>query len=364
MELIYISSSTLFSKSANSLHVMKMARSFSKRINKVELVVRDINDNKNCYEYYDVDYTFGVTNFKVNKFKKLTPILYVMKNFLKFHSNLRENETIFFGRDILTLSFFSLFSKNVSVELHSISQSNLKNRILGFLIKKKFFKKVIVISESLKLDVIEKYNADSKNILVAHDGADIQDISNDEKPNKVGYVGSINKGRGIELIVSIAEEMKNIEFHIVGGTKKDLIEKLNIFEIPNNLILHGYLSQQDIKNIISEMYIMLAPYQYKVGIASKNVDTAKWMSPIKIFEYMSYGKAIIVSHIKVLEEIIEPNKNAVFANPEDGKMWKEKISYLMDNPEHQQNLKDNAYKTINSKYTWDIRASNILDFIK
>ncbi|PTF26106.1 group 1 glycosyl transferase, partial [Staphylococcus cohnii] len=43
MKLIYLSSSTLFSKSANSLHVMKMANSFSKIVKKVELVVRDVN---------------------------------------------------------------------------------------------------------------------------------------------------------------------------------------------------------------------------------------------------------------------------------------------------------------------------------
>lgn len=366
MKLIYISSSTLFSKSANSLHVMKMARSFSKITDEVELVVRDINKNKHksYYDYYDVEKSFKITNFKVNNFKNLSPILYLIKNFFKFRKEIMDRKTIFFGRDILTLSFFSLFSKNVSIELHSISNSKVKNTILSFLIKKKCFKKIIVISEALKEDVIYKFNADKNDVIVAHDGADLQKSECKEKNNRIGYVGSINKGRGIELIISIAKDMTNLEFHIVGGTEKDLKEKLEILEVPNNIILHGYLSQNEIKEFISEMYIMLAPYQKKVGVSKKNSDTAKWMSPIKIFEYMSYSKAIIVSHIKVLEEIIEPNKNAVFADPENRKEWQSKIEHLINNPEYHKNIKKNAYETLKNNYTWEKRAITIFNFIK
>lgn len=363
MKMIYVSSSTLFSKSANSLHVMKMAKSFSKLVDEVELIVRDICEKKNYYEYYDVEESFKITNMKVNNFNKITPVIYLIKNFLKFNRKLKDSNTIFFGRDILTLSIFSIFSNNVSIELHSISNSIIKNLMLKTLIKHKRFKKIIVISEALKHDVINKYKADEKHILVAHDGADLQDIDNHESVNKIGYVGSINKGRGIELIVSLARKMENLEFHIVGGTKIELMEKLNISEFPDNLILHGYLSQSEIKKFISEMYIMLAPYQQKVGISAKNTDTAKWMSPIKIFEYMSFSKAIIVSHIKVLEEIIEPNKNAVFANHEDVKEWELKVLKLINNSDYHQNIKKNAYRTLKEKYTWDKRANNILEFI-
>ncbi|WP_329503323.1 glycosyltransferase [Staphylococcus hominis] len=363
MKLVYVSSSTLFSKSANSLHVMKMAKGFSKLIDEVELIVRDISDNKNCYEYYDVEESFEIVNMKVNKFKKTAPFIYLLKNFGRFNKRFKDPNIIFFGRDILTLSIFTFFSNNVSIELHSISNSIIKNWMLKTLIKYKRFKKIIVISEALKHDVITKYNADENNILVAHDGADLQNIDNHEYINKIGYVGSINKGRGIELIISLARKMKNLEFHIVGGTKIELMEKLNVSEFPDNLILHGYLSQNEIKKFISEMYIMLAPYQRKVGNSAKNSDTAKWMSPIKIFEYMSFSKAIIVSHIKVLEEIIEPNKNAVFANHQDVKDWELKILKLINNSDYHQNIKKNAYRTLKEKYTWDNRTNNILKFI-
>ncbi|WP_210140872.1 hypothetical protein, partial [Staphylococcus sp. GDY8P41P] len=72
MKMIYVSSSTLFSKSANSLHVMKMAKSFSKLVDEVELIVRDICEKKNYYEYYDVEESFKITNMKVNNFNKIT----------------------------------------------------------------------------------------------------------------------------------------------------------------------------------------------------------------------------------------------------------------------------------------------------
>ena len=39
---------------------------------------------------------------------------------------------------------------------------------------------------------------------------------------KVGYVGHLYKGRGIETIVECAKKLSDMTFHIVGGTQKDV----------------------------------------------------------------------------------------------------------------------------------------------
>ena len=65
---------------------------------------------------------------------------------------------------------------------------------------------------------------------MAHDGADeVKDFENKihllgKKENlKVGYLGSLYKGKGIEVIHLVANKVsKNIEFHIVGGNEKEI----------------------------------------------------------------------------------------------------------------------------------------------
>ena len=66
---------------------------------------------------------------------------------------------------------------------------------------------------------------------MAHDGADeVNDFENKidllgKKENlKVGYLGSLYKGKGIEVIHLVSNKVskKNIEFHIVGGNEKEI----------------------------------------------------------------------------------------------------------------------------------------------
>lgn len=357
MSLVYISSSTLFSKSANSLHVMKMANSFSININNVELIVRDSLSNKNAYEYYDVN-----KNFKILKFKKysniLHPLLYALQ--VVNHCRKKDKDTIFYGRDILSLSILSFIRDNVSIELHDIPVSRFKRRLLQSMVNRNNFSNITLISESLKNDFMKMFKAEDRNIIVAHDGADIKSFSTNEDKKMIGYVGSINIGRGIEIVIGLANEFKSKEFHIVGGTKEEIQDKLNVDDIPENVICHGYLSQYKINQIMKDFYIVLAPYQKKVGVSKKGVDTSKWMSPLKLFEYMSFGKAMIVSDLPVLKEVLRHEDNSILVPPTDFKMWVEKIEQLYIDKSLHDSLKKNAYEDLQQFYTWDKRAEIIL----
>ena len=71
----------------------------------------------------------------------------------------------------------------------------------------KFFKKLVVISQALKNMYLQNTNLKSNMIDVIHDGADeVIDLTNKinlkgKKENlKVGYVGHLYKGKGIEII--------------------------------------------------------------------------------------------------------------------------------------------------------------------
>ena len=45
-----------------------------------------------------------------------------------------------------------------------------------------------------------------------------------------------------------------------------------------------------------------------VFVRSKNLDTAKYMSPLKLFEYLAMSKIIIASKLKVYSHILKNNK--------------------------------------------------------
>jgi len=102
---------------------------------------------------------------------------------------------------------------------------------------------------------------------------------------------------------------------------------------------------------------LIMPYQQKVA-ASSGGDIARYLSPMKLFEYMACGRAIVSSDLPVLREILSP-KTAILLPPEDQDAWVQAIVSLRENSTTCQQLGAAAKLQVNA-YTWDVRASRIL----
>ena len=112
---------------------------------------------------------------------------------------------------------------------------------------------------------------------------------------------------------------------------------------------------------MSMMDILLMPYQSSVSIGIKGIDTSKWMSPIKMFEYMSFGVPIISSDLNVLREVLINRDNAILVKADDIGAWSKALKDIVDDPSFSKKLGNNAYDLCKSKYTWRIRANSMIN---
>ena len=126
------------------------------------------------------------------------------------------------------------------------------------------------------------------------------------------------KGRGIEIIIELSRLLKNVDLHIIGDYKKFYSNIKNINS--SNLILHGYIDHKDAIKKMSE-FLLLAPYNSKVEVPG-GVNTHKWMSPIKLFEYMSVKKPIITSNLAKKKEFMVHDYNCLIVDENDTIEWK------------------------------------------
>ena len=62
------------------------------------------------------------------------------------------------------------------------------------------------------------------------------------------------------------------------------------------------------KKSYDEFDILLMPYQQKVFLSKEIYDTSKWMSVMKMFEYLSCKVPLISSNLPVLREVLEDEK--------------------------------------------------------
>jgi len=89
-------------------------------------------------------------------------------------------------------------------------------------------------------------------------------------------------------------------------------------------------------------------------------NLADWMSPLKMFEYMAQGKAIIASDLPVLREVLRDGENALLCDPDDPAAWAEALTGLAGQRQRLTELGDCARRDFLNSYSWDQRARHIL----
>ena len=122
----------------------------------------------------------------------------------------------------------------------------------------------------------------------------------------------------------------------------------------------GYVQHYQALDLMKKVDILLMPYQSKVSIGVARHDTAKWMSPMKMFEYLASGVPIISSNLPVLKEILVHNKNCILVPYNKVEHWVKAIDTLFSNTDLERSLTRSAFNLYKSKYTWNNRAKIIL----
>lgn len=177
---------------------------------------------------------------------------------------------------------------------------------------------------------------------------------------KVGYTGHLYEGRGIDLLIDLARQCEWLDMHIVGGEPKDVEHWKSVSDGLSNVTLHGYVAPTETKRYREMCDVLVAPYQDVVKVAGNIVDTSRWMSPLKIFEYMASRRAIVCSDLPVLREVLTHGENALLCRCDDVDEWRAATERLRDDTGFRNSLAEAAYRDYMAKYTWEQRAARLL----
>lgn len=358
--LTYVSCSTIPSSYANSVHVMKMCNSFVEQGYKVNLVCKQSDswvDELDARQSYDCKNDFKLSSFKSSKkgiLFSLSYILFAMKKVM------RANGFVYSRYFYPMLPLF--FKRNqFALEFHN-DLNRIDKCIALSLIRKKRCKLIVFISDALKELFVSKYHADPSKCIVLPDACDVMELGEENKSDDIGYVGHLYKGRGIEQLIDIAKQLPTVTFHLIGGKEPELSYYRSIS--PDNMVFYGSVKHAELPEYYEKFSIALAPYQEKIYAADKRCETSNYCSPMKLFEYMSYKKAIICSDLPVFHEVGENGKELIFQSCVDTKGWVNAIHYLLDNKKERKLMIENAYSKFLENYTWKSRVERIIKRIE
>lgn len=374
-KIFYVNNIRFPTEKAHGIQIAKMCESFAKHGYEVELVIprRHTDIKLNPFEYYSIEPNFTVTRLPCIDFSSFGRVGFYIQSLsfllVAVAYSIFRNGT-FYTRDQAFGAVLPLFFKKVFWESHSAIDSNLAFWAL------RNTAGTIVITNKIK-EFYVSHGFPAERMLVEHDAFDprlFKEVDVTKLRKKIGlsldkvivsYVGKYKTNgvlKGVDkVIVGLAEASKksSLEFCIVGPEEEELeeIRALAVdagFDIKKlNLIPH--LPNKEALDYVKASDILLLPYPNK-----RNYSL--FMSPLKLFEYMASGNAIVASKLPSLTEVLD-EKSALFVTPDDYSAMGEAVMMLCDNEELRGAIGARA-KELSQYYTWDLRAQRIIDFIE
>ncbi|MRR31252.1 glycosyltransferase, partial [bacterium] len=179
-----------------------------------------------------------------------------------------------------------------------------------------------------------------------------------ERPTAV-FSGHLYTGRGSDLMYNLARAIPEVQFLLVGGRDEDVAfwQRKARHEGVMNIVLKGFVPNEELPKYLAAGDVFLMPYERSIA-GSSGGNSVDICSPMKMFEYMAAGRAILSSDLPVIHEVLNTD-NAVFAPPENLDAWKKALTGLMKKPDQRSKLAEQAQQDARL-FTWETRARKIL----
>ena len=352
----YIAEIFLPNTSAYSTHVIKMCDNLSKKFDSCELfIINSITKNS----FKDIKHKYLLTSkkdFKITNVTSFTKSINIYERLIFgfcVAKILKKKETdLIISRSLIASFFLCIFGVKHFLEIHHVLKGLTKFIFINLdFINSKSIKRVIFISKILS----KKFKVDRK--LILHDAIDLDNFSKNKRVNKiknVGYIGSLFDGRGIDTIKKLSIMNPDLNFFIIGKRRKDK-KKLTSTK---NLKFLNFVEYKKVPSLLSKFDILLMPYKKIVNINSSNLNTAEYCSPLKMFDYLASGKAIISSKLGGINEVLKHKKNSFLVEGDDIHKWNRALQLLKNDKHLVKKISANALLT-SKQHTWLGRIKKI-----
>ena len=180
----------------------------------------------------------------------------------------------------------------------------------------------------------------------------------------VGFTGHIYPGRGAELLFELAKEMPQVNFLWVGGTPELVAHWRGELQRAKmtNVTMTGFVKHESIPLYQAAADILLMPYSRSIE-ASSGQDIAEVINPMKMFEYMAAGRAIVSADLTSIREVLNEGC-AVFCEPGEIGDWRLEIEALLADEPRRLALGAQARNALRvTRLTWLKREEMVMEWV-
>lgn len=168
----------------------------------------------------------------------------------------------------------------------------------------------------------------------------------------LGFTGFVREWHGLDRVLDGMQRW-HVPSHFLlvgdGPARVALEERARDLGIAANITFTGIVERSQVVRFINAFDIALQP------------DVVAYASPLKLFEYMAAGCAIVAPDRPNIREILTHDVNAWLFDPDDPDSFVAGVARLADDPALRQRIGEAAKATIHQKHlTWTGNAERIL----
>jgi glycosyltransferase involved in cell wall biosynthesis len=368
MNLLYLSLAYVPSRRAASVHVMSMCSALGRAGHAVELVAKRMDEPSAAglddFAFYGVPPTFTLT--KLARPPRRGGGLVFAGLMARHLARRRKTVDLVYSRDLLGTLAAATLGMPFVFEAHGIPTQPSYRAILRRVLASRSLRGLVSISDALRRDLADEgFHVPATATVIAPDAAN-PPAREPAPPNglhgtrpRVGYVGNLYEGRGVELIIELAARLPHCDVEIVGGRESDLA-RWRAKDLPSNLTLAGFVPPSQLGERYASFDVLLMPYASTNVRAASGSDISRWISPMKLFEYMAAKRPMVSSDLPVLREVLVDGENALIAPSDDIPAWQRAVQRLIEDRPLAARIATTAYQQLVREHTWDARVQRIL----
>jgi glycosyltransferase involved in cell wall biosynthesis len=237
--------------------------------------------------------------------------------------------------------------------------------------------RVVAVTEGLKRYLVADLGADKSKIAVVPNGVDTRlfspmddtgsldslrsELGIGKRQRVVLFVGNLAPWQGVDTLLDsvpiVLDHIPKVRFLVVGdGVLRPHIEaRIRRMNLETSVLVTGMVSHDQVPWYINLAHVCVSPF-----VQRRNDQIG--LSPLKIYEYMACGKAVVSSRIAGLE-MIEKKKTGVLVEPENPRRLAEEITGLLLHPRRRARMGERGFMLAQQEFSWNQRACEVLQAI-
>jgi len=177
------------------------------------------------------------------------------------------------------------------------------------------------------------------------------------------FAGNLSHWQGIDTLLDsipiVLKTVPPVRFLIVGdGTLRGHLEtRIRTMSLEKHVLFTGMVLHEQVPRYINLADVCVSPKRnYPSGLSL-------FTSPLKVYEYLACGKAVVSSRVAGLE-FIEEKETGVLVDPENPEALAEGIVTLLRDPLRRAHMGRNGVALARAEFDWKKRAYQFLGVVR